>query len=63
MDSPADETRPAHTQLLARDILITENLCGLELLLNRSFLFVCAPVRVRGAAAFPVRAFALLDGD
>ena len=60
IDDPQDKSRPAHTQLLAHDILIVENLCGLEQLIGGSFLFVAAPVKVRGAAAFPVRAFALL---
>lgn len=59
IDDPQDKSRPAHTQLLGHDILIMENLCGLERLIGRSFLFVAAPVKVRGAAAFPVRAFAL----
>jgi kynurenine formamidase len=61
VDDPNDAARPAHTALLGRDVLIVENLCGLEQLIDRSFLFVCAPVKVRGAAAFPVRAFAILD--
>jgi len=60
IDDPQDKSRPAHTQLLGHDILIVENLCGLDQLIGRSFLFVAAPVKVRGAAAFPVRAFALL---
>jgi len=60
IDNPRDKTRAAHTQLLGHDILIVENLCGLEQLIGHSFLFVAAPVKVRGAAAFPVRAFALL---
>ena len=60
IDDPQDKARPAHTQLLGHDILIVENLCGLEQLIGHSFLFVAAPVKVRGAAAFPVRAFALL---
>jgi len=61
IDDPGDKARPAHTHLLGQDILIVENLCGLEPLLGRTFLFVAAPVKVRGAAAFPVRAFALVD--
>lgn len=59
IDDPQDKSRPAHTQLLGHGILIVENLCSLEGLIGHSFLFVAAPVKVRGAAAFPVRAFAL----
>jgi arylformamidase len=61
IDDPRDNARPAHTKLLEQDILIVENLRGLGSLLGHSFLFVAAPARVRGAAAFPVRAFALVD--
>jgi arylformamidase len=61
IDNPQDRTRPAHTQLLGHNILIVENLCGLEQLVGQPFLFVAAPVKVRGAAAFPVRAFALAN--
>ncbi len=61
IDDPRDEARPAHTQLLEQDILIVENLCRLDQLVSHSFVFVAAPVKVRGAAAFPVRAFALVD--
>jgi kynurenine formamidase len=61
IDDPRDNARPAHTQLLRQDTLIVENLCRLEQLISHSFLFVAAPVKVRGAAAFPVRAFALVD--
>jgi len=60
IDDPGDKARPAHTQLLGQNILIVENLRGLEQLIGQSFLFVAAPVKVRGAAAFPVRAFALM---
>ena len=61
IDDPTDNARPAHTQLLGHDILIVENLRGLGQLIGHSFLLVAAPVKVRGAAAFPVRAFALVD--
>jgi kynurenine formamidase len=61
IDDPKDFARPAHTQLLGQDTIIVENLCRLDQLIGHSFLFVAAPVKVRGAAACPVRAFALVD--
>jgi kynurenine formamidase len=42
-------------------VLIVENLTGLEALIGREFTFHAAPVKVMGAAAFPVRAYAVLD--
>lgn len=61
IDSTQDPTRPAHTLLLQEGVLIVENLTGLSQLIGRPFTFVAAPVKVAGAAAFPVRAFAMLE--
>jgi arylformamidase len=61
IDSPKDPTRPAHTLLLRAGILIVENLTRLDHLLESAFTFVAVPVKVAGAAAFPVRAFAMLE--
>jgi len=63
IDSAQDPTRPAHTLLLRAGLLIVENLTGLGQLAGESFTFVAAPVKVQGAAAFPVRAFAMLAAD
>jgi arylformamidase len=63
IDSAQDPTRPAHTLLLRAGILIVENLTGLSRLVGEAFTFVAAPVKVAGAAAFPVRAFAWLMAD
>jgi kynurenine formamidase len=59
VDSHRDPTRPCHTMLLRAGILIVENLTGLGELVGQTFTFVAAPVKVAGAAAFPVRAFAM----
>jgi kynurenine formamidase len=59
-DDPQDPTRPVHTTLLYNRILIVENLTGLEALIGQDFVFHAAPVRLEGAAAFPVRAYAAL---
>lgn len=62
IDDYMDPVRPAHSILLGSDCLIVENLCGLGQLKGRQFIFSAAPVRVKGAAAFPVRAYAIVTG-
>ncbi len=58
IDDTRDPERPAHTRLLQNDILIVENLRNLDALYGKTFRFFAAPLRARGAAAMPVRAFA-----
>lgn len=60
IDNTQDPTRPVHTLLLRAGILIVENLTGLSGLVGETFTFVAAPAKVAGAAAFPIRAFAML---
>jgi kynurenine formamidase len=61
IDSTQDSTRPAHTLLLQAGIVIVENLTGLDGLIGEEFTFVAVPVKVARAAAFPVRAFAIVE--
>jgi kynurenine formamidase len=61
IDSTRDPTRPAHTLLLRNGILIVENITGLGGLMGETFTFVAVPAKVAGAAAFPVRAFAIRE--
>jgi kynurenine formamidase len=61
IDDQSDPQRPVHTTLLRAGVLIVENLTGLEPLIGHDFTFHAAPVKVQGAAAFPVRAYAVLD--
>ncbi len=61
IDDHRDSTRPAHTKLLEQDILIVENLCNLDQLIDRSFRFYAIPIPAVGAVAMPVRAFAEID--
>ncbi len=60
IDSTNDPKRPAHNTLLKNNILIVENLTGLADLPTEGFTFHAAPVKFQGAAAFPVRAYAVL---
>jgi len=63
IDDPGDPTRPAHANFLKQKILIVENLTNLESLIDQEFTFIAVPPKVKGAAAFPVRAFAWLPTD
>jgi len=57
-DNPTDMERPAHTWFLGGGIHIVENLTGLDALHGRDFRFFAIPLKVKDAAAFPIRAFA-----
>jgi len=58
VDSNSDAERPAHTWLLERDIFIVENLRNLAALSAAAFRFFAVPIKARGAASMPIRAFA-----
>jgi len=60
IDDTEDGRRPVHTCLLGAAIPIVEHLTGLQALPDAEFRFTAAPVKVRGAGTFPVRAFALV---
>jgi kynurenine formamidase len=62
IDNTADPRRPVHVTLLGSGILIVENLTNLVALPTQGFTFHAAPVKVKGAAAFPVRAYAVVGG-
>ena len=59
IDDTTDPTRPVHVTLLHSNILIVENLTNLGALPAEGFTFHAPPVKVTGAAAFPVRAYAV----
>jgi arylformamidase len=61
VDNTADFVRPAHTRLLASDILIVEHLCNLSTLPRTGFRFYAVPLRIIQGASFPVRAFAEIE--
>jgi kynurenine formamidase len=63
VDGKVDPSKPAHSRLLARDILIVEDLCHLDRLHGHDFRFFALPIPARGAASMPVRAFAEILGD
>jgi kynurenine formamidase len=59
-DAPGNPRAPVHSRLLERDILISENLVGLDRLLGKRFRFFAVPIKARGATSMSVRAFAEL---
>jgi arylformamidase len=61
VDDTLDPARPAHTRLLASDILIVEHLCNLSVLPRTGFKLYAVPLRIVRGASFPVRAFAEIE--
>jgi len=62
IDDTTNPRRPVHMTLLHNDILIVENLTNLsDLPTNTPFTFHASPVKYKGAAAFPVRAYAVVS--
>lgn len=61
IDDTDNPRRPVHVTLLGSDILIVENLTNLGALPAGGFAFHAVPVKVAGAAAFPVRAYAVVE--
>lgn len=59
-DDTSNPRRPVHVTLLHAGIPIVENLTHLERLPPHGFTFHAAPVKVAGAAAFPVRAYGVI---
>lgn len=59
LDADQNQEFPAHYTLLSRRILIIENLASLHRL-PEEFLFLAAPLRIRGGSGSPIRALALV---
>ncbi|MDX6710852.1 MAG: arylformamidase [Blastocatellia bacterium] len=61
IDDTRDNSRPAHSILLAHGIPIVEHLCGLGDLPDTGFKFFAVPVKVKGFGTFPIRAFGIVQ--
>jgi len=60
IDDTTNPRRPVHMTLLHSNILIVENLTNLDDIPAKTpFIFHASPVKYKGAAAFPVRAYAV----
>ena len=60
VDSPNSEDFPIHKILLAKNIIIIENLTNLEVIDNEYFLFTALPLKIKDADGSPVRAIAII---
>jgi kynurenine formamidase len=60
VDDTGDPARPAHTAILRAHIPLVEHLCRLDAVPPSGGCFFAVPVKVRGMATFPVRAFAIV---
>jgi kynurenine formamidase len=60
IDDTTDDSRPAHTGLLAAGITLVEHLTCLDALPVTGFRFHAAPAPIAGMGTFPVRAYAVL---
>ena len=63
IDGTTTRARPVHTTLLAHDVLIVENLTGLDRVPPRGATFSATPLRFDALPSFPVRAFAAVGGS
>ena len=59
-DTRTRNSRPVHTILLRREILVVEHLRGLGQLPSQGFSFSAVPPKIAGMGTFPVRAYARL---
>ena len=60
MDDPSEWWWPTHTIWLKNDIYMVQQLCNLDKLAGKEFLFVCLPLKMRDGTASPVRPVALV---
>jgi len=60
LDPVADLTLPNHKIVLAKEILIIENMCNLDSLPDTEFMFQCFPLKIEKADGSPVRAVAMV---
>ena len=60
MDDPGEWWWPTHTIWLKNDIYMVQQLCNLDKLAGKEFLFVCLPLKMRDGTASPVRPVALV---
>lgn len=58
IDSSTGNAVVAHQVLLPGDVLVYENLCGLDQVVGRRFQFVGMPLKIGDGTGSPVRAFA-----
>ncbi|MDL2235426.1 cyclase family protein [Christensenellaceae bacterium OttesenSCG-928-L17] len=63
IDPIADRMMPLHKKLLARDMVIVENLCNLDAVGSGLFMFLALPLKFSNSDGAPVRAIAMVDDE
>jgi kynurenine formamidase len=56
-----DKTYPCHKTCAERKVTHVENLCNLDQLIGRRFIFIGLPLKIRRGTGSPLRAVAILD--
>lgn len=57
-----DKTYPAHMVCRERRVTHVENLCNLDKLVGKRFIFIGLPLKIRKGTGSPIRAVAIIDG-
>ncbi len=60
LDPVPDLTLPNHKIVLAKEILIIENMCNIDALPDTEFMFQCFPLKIERADGSPVRAVGMV---
>ncbi len=60
LDPVPDLSLPNHKIVLAKEILIIENMCNMDTLPNTEFIFQCLPLKIEQADGSPVRAVGMV---
>lgn len=60
LDPVPDLSLPNHKTVLAKEILIIENMTNMDALPNEEFMFQCLPLKIERADGSPIRAVAMV---
>ena len=60
MDDPSEWWWPTHAIWLRNGVCMVQQLCSLDRLVGKEFLFVCLPLKMRDGTGCPVRPVALI---
>lgn len=63
IDSISAEEFSIHKILLGANMVIVENLKGLERLINKKFTFICCPLKIEDGDGSPIRAIATIENE
>lgn len=61
IDNPIDKTYPAHTVCKERNVMNTESMANLDMVVGKIFKYIGLPLKINGGTGSPIRAVAILD--